>query len=380
MTADTTFSIGPDGSCTGATCTATVAGAHTVTGVDGAFSATASLEVDPGPPDHVSFGQSPTDVQEASAITPVVTVTVQDAYGNTVTSSTARRHGGDRDQPEWRRVERDLELPDGPRVVCQSAVGGVATFADLSIDMPGTGYTLAAGSMGLTGATSGPFTVFVVLEPCVGGGCIGSTGANATSTNTTVLQNVSIPARQLDGTLELGSDPSSEAVAATFCGGQTCLAGSFIMQVVPPTNSTYLTDQPITVVLALDKSIAHGNGVPTLQGVLGQFALGSGHGARGLSEDGPDHREVRLRAAPGQRRRRRDHDPDPDRQRSGRRSVHRTAVGPDRTGLRVQRHDGGGDHPEPFEDGSGLDPDRVEGSFPSSRSSRAKASRVQPTS
>jgi hypothetical protein len=276
VTGATTFSIAPDGSCTGATCTATVAGAHTVTGVDGAVSATASLEVDPGPPANVSFGQGPTDVQQASSITPAVTVTVQDAYRNTVTSSTAAVTMAVGTNPSGGVLSGTSNCPAGPGNVCQNAAGGVATFADLSIDTAGTGYTLAASSPGLTGATSGAFNVFVVLAPCVAGGCAGSTGASATTTNTTVLQNVSIPPRLVDGTLELGSDPSSEPVAATFCGGQACLTGSFIMQVVPPTNSTYLTDQPITVILALDKSIAHGNGVPHFKVFAGSSLSGTG--------------------------------------------------------------------------------------------------------
>jgi hypothetical protein len=45
VTASTTFSIVPDGSCTGATCTASVAGPHTVTGNDGGRTSTASLQV-----------------------------------------------------------------------------------------------------------------------------------------------------------------------------------------------------------------------------------------------------------------------------------------------------------------------------------------------
>src|SRR6185369_10698794 len=53
VTAATTFSIGPNGSCTGATCTATVSGAHTVTGNDGGKTATASLNVTVGPLDHL---------------------------------------------------------------------------------------------------------------------------------------------------------------------------------------------------------------------------------------------------------------------------------------------------------------------------------------
>jgi len=46
-TASTTFSISPDGSCTGATCTATAAGLHTVTASDGSVSVQAALTVEP---------------------------------------------------------------------------------------------------------------------------------------------------------------------------------------------------------------------------------------------------------------------------------------------------------------------------------------------
>jgi large repetitive protein len=49
VTGDTTFTIEPDGSCTGASCSATTAGDHTVTGTDGAFSDTATLTVAPEP-------------------------------------------------------------------------------------------------------------------------------------------------------------------------------------------------------------------------------------------------------------------------------------------------------------------------------------------
>jgi hypothetical protein len=45
VTGATTFSIAPNGSCSGATCTATVAGTHTVTGTDNGKTGTASLTV-----------------------------------------------------------------------------------------------------------------------------------------------------------------------------------------------------------------------------------------------------------------------------------------------------------------------------------------------
>jgi hypothetical protein len=45
VTGATTFTIAPDGSCTGTGCSATAAGPHTVTGTDGSVQATASLNV-----------------------------------------------------------------------------------------------------------------------------------------------------------------------------------------------------------------------------------------------------------------------------------------------------------------------------------------------
>jgi parallel beta-helix repeat protein len=55
VTSATTFSIAPDGSCTGATCTASTAGAHTVTGTNGTKTATASLQVGAGALDHIAI-------------------------------------------------------------------------------------------------------------------------------------------------------------------------------------------------------------------------------------------------------------------------------------------------------------------------------------
>src|SRR5205809_962668 len=53
VTANTTFSIGPEGSCTGNTCTATTAGAHTVTGTAGSATTTAALTVTAAALDHI---------------------------------------------------------------------------------------------------------------------------------------------------------------------------------------------------------------------------------------------------------------------------------------------------------------------------------------
>jgi len=49
VTGATTFSIAPDGSCSGASCRATVVGPHNVTGTDGSKMANATLTVDQAP-------------------------------------------------------------------------------------------------------------------------------------------------------------------------------------------------------------------------------------------------------------------------------------------------------------------------------------------
>src|SRR5439155_455940 len=51
-----------------------------------------------------------------------------------------------------------------------SAVQGIATFADLRIDRPGSGYTLGASAAGLSGATSTPFAVTLTFAAVTASG------------------------------------------------------------------------------------------------------------------------------------------------------------------------------------------------------------------
>ena len=87
VTAATTFSIAPDGSCTAATCTASVAGAHTVTGSDAGKTATASLNVDAGTLDHLVL--SPSDATIAAGDSQSYTASAVDAFDNSLGDVTA---------------------------------------------------------------------------------------------------------------------------------------------------------------------------------------------------------------------------------------------------------------------------------------------------
>jgi hypothetical protein len=86
----------------------------------------------------------------AWAVQPIIAV--QDASGNTVTTSTAS-------------VTLAIGAnPGGGALTCsggltRAAVSGLAAFSGCKIDKAGLGYTLTATSIGLTGATSAPFTI-----------------------------------------------------------------------------------------------------------------------------------------------------------------------------------------------------------------------------
>jgi len=102
---------------------------------------------------HFVFTVQPTTTLPFFAITPAVQVTALDALDNPVSSFTGSvtirigKNGG-------------IALPgtlSGTTTV--AAVNGVATFANLSIDQLGNGYTLEVIASGLTGAESQPFNI-----------------------------------------------------------------------------------------------------------------------------------------------------------------------------------------------------------------------------
>lgn len=105
------------------------------------------------PPPHLSYAVQPRTTLPLMAIQPAVQVAVVDAMGNRVTSyngpvTVAIGHNG------------GTVLPgtlSGTKTV--NAVNGVATFSDLSIDQPGSEYTLLATVPDMFTATSAPFNI-----------------------------------------------------------------------------------------------------------------------------------------------------------------------------------------------------------------------------
>ena len=80
VTADTTFTISPDGSCTADSCTSTTTGPHTVTGTDGSFTDDADLTVNPAALDHIIV--TPQDSTIGFGDSQTYASTGYDVYGN----------------------------------------------------------------------------------------------------------------------------------------------------------------------------------------------------------------------------------------------------------------------------------------------------------
>src|SRR2546428_839406 len=104
----------------------------------------------PPPPAKLAFTVQPSNAAAGVAISPAVVVAIQDSIGNTVAGAT-------------NTVAVAIVTNPGSGTLAGTttvtAVRGEATFGGLSIDQRGTGYTLAATSGTLVGATSAPFDI-----------------------------------------------------------------------------------------------------------------------------------------------------------------------------------------------------------------------------
>jgi hypothetical protein len=111
---------------------------------------TDTVTVTPAAVAALAFAVQPSDAVAGATIAPVVEVEIQDAFGNRVTSATHSVTVAILANPSGGTLS-------GTKTV--SAVSGVAAFSLLSIELAGTGYTLAASATGITGATSNDFSI-----------------------------------------------------------------------------------------------------------------------------------------------------------------------------------------------------------------------------
>ena len=109
----------------------------------------APFSVNPGVPARLAFSTQPGNSTVGSPLAGPPTVVIQDGFGN-LTASTA---------------SITVALGTNPvgailsGTTTNSAIAGVASFSDLSVNQAGTGYTLSASAAALTGATSDSFSI-----------------------------------------------------------------------------------------------------------------------------------------------------------------------------------------------------------------------------
>lgn len=106
--------------------------------------------VAPAAPAKLTFAAPPSTSDTTRPITPAVQVAIQDAFANTVTSATNAVTLSLGANPGGATLAGTLTMP---------AANGIASFGNLKLDRPGSGYTLTAASGTLTAATSPPFNV-----------------------------------------------------------------------------------------------------------------------------------------------------------------------------------------------------------------------------
>ncbi len=110
------------------------------------------------PPLHLAFTVQPSRTLPLMAIQPAVEVTALDALGNRVTTfngpvTIAIGHNGS---------VNPLMAGTLSGTTTVTAVNGVATFSNLSIDQMGNGYTLVVSAANVFGAESAPFNIGVM--------------------------------------------------------------------------------------------------------------------------------------------------------------------------------------------------------------------------
>src|SRR6185312_12319014 len=169
-------------------------------GLTGATSSNFDITAVPPVATSVAFVQQPTTTDAGANITPAVTVEIRDQFGARLAGAT-------------NSVTLAIGTNPGSGTLggtkTQAAVNGLATFSGLSIDNPGTGYTLTASSSGLTGATSVAF----VQQPTTT-----QAGDNITPAVTVEIQDqhgARLATATNSVTLAIGTNPGSGTLGGT---------------------------------------------------------------------------------------------------------------------------------------------------------------------
>src|SRR5512143_2672786 len=196
------------------------ANGYTLRVTSGALTAATSVtfNVSAGTATTLAFVTQPVSVLQGAPIAPPVAVAVQDGFGNTVPSAANNITMSIGTNPNAGTLSGTLTV---------AASGGVATFSDLHIDNPGTGYTLQAAAGGFTAVVSAAFNV---LPSGAGIAWINAAGGNWS--NPANWSPARVPAKgdtvfiRLGGSYTVTLDVNDTVAFLTVGGGAPTLTAS----------------------------------------------------------------------------------------------------------------------------------------------------------
>src|SRR6266566_3256010 len=160
----------------------------------------------------LAFIGQPSNAVAGGANTPAGQVEVQDALGNTVTTSTSSITVAIGTNPASGTLSGTMTV---------AAISGVATFSTLSLNRPGTGYTLTASATGLTAATSTAFNISagaaakLVFTVQPSNAAAGAANTPAVQVAVQDAQGNTVTTATTSITLTIGTNPASGTLAGT---------------------------------------------------------------------------------------------------------------------------------------------------------------------
>ena len=177
-----------------------------------ADAASAAFNLTPGAATQLEFSVQPGTASAGATIAPAVRVTVRDALGNVATGFTGNVTVAIGTNPGSGTMS-------GTRTLAASS--GIATFATLSIDQAGSGYTLTAAAAGLAGVVSAPFDVI----PSTAAQLVFAVQPSLATAGATIGPAVEVKARDALGnlvpgftesvTLVIGANPAGGSLSGT---------------------------------------------------------------------------------------------------------------------------------------------------------------------
>jgi uncharacterized protein YcfJ len=183
----------------------------TGSGIAGVTSAL--FDVAPGAATQLVFTAQPATATVATIFPTAVQVTAHDAHGNTATDFAGDVTVAIGDNPSGGTLSGTMTM---------TAVAGVATFADLSIDQTGPGYTLQVTSAPLAAATSAPIDVTSGVATQLAF----TVQPSNTAAGATITPAVQVRARDAQGntatsftgdiTMALGTNPGGGTLSGTL--------------------------------------------------------------------------------------------------------------------------------------------------------------------